>query len=319
MSEQSQSGPSAETVEEILRGELAHGDVMLATAPPILRHMLANGDHALFSDEVIAKVRGSMMHLARQMLFAVADKAGIADRGAFAAERQDAIAHAMLNDTDFLAYAHALTLEAQIAERLEVRSGIDPVLSPLLQELAASSEQHTAAAAMQALAAQARFMQHTRRMELPLGELPESLFDSALRMLGEQASDMAHAAASAGQTMTEARSAGQPRVRKLEKLVSGMGSKAKRALEIDNAGVSMFVTALAMASDQPRETAILSLGENQCARLALALRAAGLGQGAVEEQFLYLHPDIALPEGFDKLRADRAAALLANSANETAH
>ena len=51
MSEQSQSGPSAETVEEILRGELAHGDVMLATAPPILRHIV---DAALLGLGVLA-------------------------------------------------------------------------------------------------------------------------------------------------------------------------------------------------------------------------------------------------------------------------
>ena len=65
-----------------------------------------------------------------------------------------------------------------------------------------------------------------------------------------------------------------------------------------------------MASEQERDVVILSLGENQCARLALSLRAAGLGQSAVEEQFIYLHPDITLPVGFDALRADQAASLL---------
>jgi hypothetical protein len=41
------------------------------------------------------------------------------------------------------------------------------------------------------------------------------------------------------------------------------------------------------------------------------MRAAGLKQAAVEAQFLYFHPEIALPEGFDKLTADRAAIMLA--------
>jgi hypothetical protein len=41
------------------------------------------------------------------------------------------------------------------------------------------------------------------------------------------------------------------------------------------------------------------------------MRAAGLKQPAVEAQFLYLLPDVALPEGFDRLAAGRAAALLA--------
>ena len=63
---------------------------------------------------------------------------------------------------------------------------------------------------------------------------------------------------------------------------------------------------------------MLSFADRQFARLALALRAAGLKQQAVEEQFLYLHPEIALPDGFDRLRADRAAALLAGSRPEAA-
>ena len=62
------------------------------------------------------------------------------------------------------------------------------------------------------------------------------------------------------------------------------------------------------------ETVIISTNDRQLARLAVALRAAGLKPRDVEEQFLHLHPEIALPEGFEALRADRAAALLAGSA-----
>ena len=105
----------------------------------------------------------------------------------------------------------------------------------------------------------------------------------------------------------------------MTKLVMAMGSNAKRALAVDHAGLSLFSTALFMASEQDRDVVLLSLGENQCARLALSLRAAGLGQSAVEEQFLYLHPEIALPDGFDAVRADRAAALLTSAAPGTAH
>ena len=44
--------PTLESVETVLREELAQGDGMLATATPILRHLLVNDDQALFSDEV---------------------------------------------------------------------------------------------------------------------------------------------------------------------------------------------------------------------------------------------------------------------------
>ena len=53
--------------------------------------------------------------------------------------------------------------------------------------------------------------------------------------------------------------------------------------------------------------------EGQVARLALTLRAAGLRPEAIEEQFLAIHPDVSLPDGFEALGADRAAAILARS------
>jgi hypothetical protein len=93
-----------------------------------------------------------------------------------------------------------------------------------------------------------------------------------------------------------------------------MGSGARAALSVTHAGVAIFATALGMASGQGRDLAVLAACEGQSGRLALALRAAGLRPEAVEEQFVALHPDGALPKGFESLDADRAAALLAGSA-----
>jgi hypothetical protein len=77
--------------------------------------------------------------------------------------------------------------------------------------------------------------------------------------------------------------------------------------------VAIFATALTVASGQERTLTVLSFADRQYARLALALRAAGLEQSAVEEQFVCLHPDIALPEGFEMLSSDHAALLLSAS------
>jgi hypothetical protein len=90
-----------------------------------------------------------------------------------------------------------------------------------------------------------------------------------------------------------------------------MGGGALAALSISHAGVAIFASALSIASGQSRDMAVLSTNEAQLARLALALRAAGLKPAAVEEQFLSLHPEVALPEGFEQLGSDRAAAMLA--------
>jgi len=319
MNKSPQSGPSAESVEDMLRGELAQGDVILSTARPILRHLLANDDHALFSDEVIARIRGMMQHLARQMLFELAEVLGKPDRGDWVDERQDALATQLLEETAFLGHAHAFCIEAQLAERLQQRSGIDPVLSPLMQELAASKDQALAAAAMRVVAAQARFMQHQRRMELPLAELPAELFHMATKMLKTSQEDYPVEAEAVCDHLRANYEESERRIGQITRLVMAMGHQAKRALAVDHAGLAIFATALSMASEQERDVVVLSLGENQCARLAISLRAAGLGQHAVEEQFLYLHPEISLPEGFDALRVDRAAALLSDSAPGTAH
>jgi hypothetical protein len=58
---------------------------------------------------------------------------------------------------------------------------------------------------------------------------------------------------------------------------------------------------------------VLATNEGQLSRLALALRATGMKPEAVEEQFAAIHPEVALPDGFELLGADRAAAVLARS------
>lgn len=316
MSENIADNPELARVETALRGELDRGNVVIATTRPILRHLLANGDQSLFSDEVLAHVRGMLAHVAQQLLHAEAGCAGEADPHAFALERQGQLAHLLLQDTAFLGHAHTLTLEARLASQIQRRSGIDPVLSPLLQELAASGDAQKARAAVRALAAQARFIQQQRRMELPLAELPGDLFRKALLLLGNR-EGAGLAAEQAGTTLLAAFCEADTRVSLLEALVGAMGRKAMRALAVDHAGLSIFITALAMASGQDRGLVALSFGENQLARLALALRAAGLEQDAVEEQLLYLQPQAALPQGFAALTADRAARLLSVAQPET--
>ncbi len=316
MDDTRQPGPTAETVEAILREELAHGDVILATADPILRHLLASVDQSLFSDEVIARIRGMMLHLARQMLFELAVQRGVKDPAGFVDSRQDAIALSLLDNSEFLAHAHSLTIETQFSERLSQRSGMDPVLSPLLQELVASQDTTLAQRAMHFLASQARFMQQQRRMEWPLDELPPALFETALDLFVARTSDLASDAECVRDALMESYAADHRRVSRAVELIEAMQQSASRALDVGHAGVALFVTALAMATDQHRDTIVLSLAENQCARLALSLRAAGLGQAAVEDQFLFLHPEIILPEGFDNLRSDRAAALLGDARSD---
>lgn len=317
MMDQGQIPSSAATVEQAMRDELAEGNGALAATQPILSMLLTNRDQSLFSDEVIARVRGMMAHVAQQVLLACAEAGLQGDPAALMDQAHEDLTQLLLGDVAILSHAHALTQEFALSEQLHRRSGIDGVLSPLLQELAANSDADLAASAMRVIAAQARFLQHMRRMELPLGELPGDLFHKALLLMQNLLDDDA-IATTAGTALRAGYDEAEGRLAQLSRLVSALGPRAPRALVVDHAGPALFATALGMASAQDRNLVLLSFGENQLARLALALRAAGLGQGALEEQFIYLHPDALLPEGFDALTPARAATILADGRLERA-
>jgi hypothetical protein len=313
MTDKPAQAESPGSVDAVLQDELVHADALTGTIAPILRHLLANNDHSVFGDAVIARVRGMLNDVAGQLYDTLAFASGELDPvdrdGAAVAE----LVECLVEHSALVGHCHALALEWQLTERMEARLGIDPVLSPLLQTLIASSEAHTSGIAMALLASQARFAQQQRRMALPLAELPGDYLHGALlafRTVATNGPELTAAEAAIRGKHDEARS----RLGLIARIVTGMGGGAAAALSISHAGVAMFLSALAIGSGQDRDMAVIATNEGQLARLALSLRSAGLKTQAVEEAFLSLHPDIALPEGFDALGADRAAALLANSA-----
>ena len=305
-------------VDIVLRDELANGDSLIATIAPILRHLLANDEHSVFSDEIIARVRGMMADVARQILTELAIASGNADDRDHSPEQISALVESLIGHGGFLAHVHALALEWQLTERMQARLALDPVLAPLLQALIASSDAAVASSAMALLASQARFATSQRRMQLPLSELPGDLLHAALLALrghvGEIASVQA-ALAQAEQAIRGRFDENRSRLGLISRIVIGMGGGATAALAITHAGVGIFVSALALASGQDRDMAVLATNEGQLARLALALRASGLKPQMIEEQFVSLHPEVALPPGFEQLGSDQAAALLARSAS----
>ena len=109
--------PTAESVESLLRDELAQGDVVLATATPILRHLLVNEDQALLSDEVVARVRGMLTDVARQLLRAQADAARIADMTSFVMDGENALAEALANEQALLAHGDG----GRLTDRVELK------------------------------------------------------------------------------------------------------------------------------------------------------------------------------------------------------
>lgn len=301
-------------VEAVMREELAHGDIMLGTIGPILGHLVANHDHSLFSDEIVARIRGMISSIARQLLEVQAEVTDEADPHGFAERNSEDLAGLIATNPSFLTHCHGLAIECQLADRLRGRNSIDPVLSPLMQSLIASDDPGTASVAMQTLTAQARFVQRQKRMQLPLTELPADLFHHALITWGEYAGGLP--ADVRGKIETRMRKdfdESSSRLGLLSRLVESMGNGARAAHTVAHAGVALFLTAIASSTQQYRDIVALSTNDRQLARLALALRTAGLNPKEVEEQFHYIHPEIALPEGFSQLRVDRAQEILASS------
>lgn len=298
-----------------MREELAHGDVMLGTIGPILGHLIANHDHSLFSDEIVARIRGMVGGIARQLLEAQALVMDDPDAHGFAERNADGLGEIIAANPAFLTHCHGLAIECHLAERLRERNSIDPVLSPLMQSLIASDEVDTASLAMQTLTSQARFMQRQKRMRLPLNELPADLFHHALMSWRSYAEGLDQSVTARIETrIRKDYEESSSRLGLMSRLIEGLGSGARAALSISHAGVALWLTALASASEQNRDIVSLSTNDRQLARLALALRSAGLNPNEVEEQFLYLHPEVSLPEGFSQLRIDRARAILDSSA-----
>ncbi len=304
---------SLDSVEAALCEEMVRGDATIDTVVPILRHLLANDRNSTFSDEVVASVRGMLADIAGQLLSKLNEISGDTEGQDHDQDEIAALTAAFIEHYAFVGHVHALALEWQFTHRLHAKLALDPVLPPLLQALIASQDAPTSALAMKLLAAQARFCQSQRRMQLPLHELPGDLLHNALLSMRTLAGTETEADERAAAAETQIRAGydeAASRLGLISRLVEGLGSGAVAALSIVHAGAAIFLSALAIGSGQDRDMAVLLTEEAQAARLALALRSAGVKHQSIEEQILALHPDICLPEGFDRLSSDRAAAIL---------
>lgn len=296
-------------VEAILRDELARGNRALGGVAPVISHLLESSGHALVSDAIVARLRGMLADLSRQLL-----GAGLAPnlRGQLDISSVEQLSAALAGNGRVLNHLYALAMEGHLTERLEQRSSVDPVLSPLLQELIASDQPSVAEIAMSALAAQSRFMQGQRRMGLAIGELPAELFLQVLRCFEKGSLDIHPAQVADGVSALKASyDEGAGRLGLFARLIGSMGGGAVAALELNHAGLALFTTGMAVLTRQPRDLAILACHQRQAARLALSLRAAGLDARAIERQFVLIEPDEMLPAAIADVPTGRAQELLA--------
>lgn len=309
---------SPESVETALREELARGDAVAGTAVPILRHLIAAGDVSLFSEEIVTRLRAMLADIARQLLDALIGGQG----RAHSAGEVEVVGHALLDNPALVAHLHALALEWQLTEALHARLALDPVASPLLQGLIASPDDATRGKASAFLAAQARWCQAQRRMSLPLRELPADLLNVALYTLRTLAGVEPALAERATVVEGEIRRSYDENATRLglaAHLVAYLVQDRPATLWVAQGGVALFLTAVAIGSEQGRDALALATHRTQLPRLAVAMRAAGLSGNAVEEQCLLLHPERTPPEGLASLDADQAAAILSSRTRARGH
>lgn len=306
--------PLDQPVDAVLRAELARGDMALSTLTPVLTHFLNTQDRSLFSDSIVARVRGMLRSAAFRLLRVEAEEIGANDAFAYAEGRADALGEELARNAAFLAHCHALAIEWQLADRLRSRNGIDPVLSPLIQSLVASEDAELADAAMGTLAAQARFIEQQKRMEMPLAELPEDQFLHLLAAWRSQREDVSEdLAATVAARVGRMRAENEARLSLLGRTVARLGTRVDVALSLTHAGVALFLTALARRAGQERDIAVVSTNDRQLTRFALSLRAAGLSAAEARAQLRCLHPDASMPTAIDQVSNAEARALLESS------
>ncbi|WP_260922342.1 hypothetical protein [Novosphingobium sp. 9] len=310
----------AGSLEAAMRVQLMQGDAVAQEARPILRHLLQQDSNDLFSEEIVARVKGMIRSLANALQDAI-----FADDHYTEAAQRDMVEndffHLLVVDEAMLQHLHAMALEYQVTQRLQARLSLDAVTSPLVRELIASSDMQLQSLAMAYLAAQARWCQSQRRMAITVAELPAAQFDvimAALHGVAAEHSVVGERLPDCVRRLKEARGLGRCRLDLARSIVDALPVDAEKALSIEHAGVGLFVSTLAGALGEVRDQVAFSLHASQSARLLLQLRAAGLRAAAVELQFVMIHPGLPLPMGIETLGADRAAEVLAQSGRAVA-
>lgn len=285
--------------EGVLRAELARGRDALSGVGPVLAHLVDESHLAWFNDAVIARTRGMVESLARNLV----RRAGEDAEPCLAGLVGDLAAQPAL-----LAHCHALALESRMAERL-ARDGLDPVVSPLLQQLIGDLDPQVGTLAMNVLAAQARFVQTQSRMDIAIEELPEELVPDVLLSFTQACGPTGTAVAAGVRAACEA---ARPRTVLMSTLLLTARNGLAQALDPQVAGVSLFFSALSLSTGLSRASVVLAAADGQEVRLALMLAACGVERGRRDTVLAFLLPDIAprAIRGLD-VSPERARALLA--------
>lgn len=272
---------------------------------PVLHHLVGNDDNPLFGEELIARTRGMLDSLARDL----ARDAGTGIGGENGPELSDALADC----ATLLRHCHALAAEGQAVQRLAA-SGVDPLLPPLVQARISDPDPDTATLAMTLMAAQTRFLRRQQRMELTLHDLPADLLAETLAIAARV---QGPATGAAIERVRQGYDERRTRLAILTRLGMALGDDFVAALDPGEAGLSLFATAVSLMTGQSREDIVLATAPGQGLRLLLLLAIAGLAPPQRAGVMMRLHPDAPLPDAWLELDSHAAAELLARTGEVT--
>jgi len=299
--------------EAALRDELVRGDLALTGVAPVLTHMLAQVEAPLVNEAVIARVQGMLGDISRQLVGQIDLDSEAYDQDQLE-QLIDDLVERFAEDGRLLEYCHSLVIEGKIAMQFQKTQALDPVLSPLFQELIASGETEIADLAMTTLTAQSRYILEFEKMALPINELPAELFHSVIAKWQEFCvHTRADVRMTAFEELRKNYSEANTRLGLLERLVASLGNAQRVALNLEHSGYALLATALGQLSGQDRSLAVLSCMPSQFARLALGLRAGRLADDEIATLFAQLHRDKPVPEGIGQILPDQAQSILRHS------
>jgi hypothetical protein len=266
---------------------LAAADLRLAACAAVLERQVALGTSRMLDDQTVIRVRALAGDLARQL---VGTDSALVESALVESALVETVRELLAADRAILTHLHALAIETRLATALAARRALDPVLPPLVRRRldAGAVGDDVAALTTALLAAQTRLSEALRRMRLPLAELPGDLQHMALAIRDAARADQAVVDP---QTRPVPQDETHGRLVLLRRVLAGLGDDMGLALRIDEAGVALFLSALALASGFPREVVTLACVEDDAIRLALLLRAAGLSRDEAAGQLLAIRPD----------------------------
>lgn len=292
--DRSQSAP----VDAILKDDLARGNRALRSVAPVIAHFLEGDAPNLVSDAIVARLRGMLSHIGEQLV----SQGELKNHEATDSNAKSQLIDRLIGDEMVIEHLFSLALEWEITRGLEERISLDPVLSPLMQELIASQSPVVAELAMASMAAQSRFCQSQQRMELPLGELPHLVFARVIEhwevVVAEPGSSGETAHIAELKAMFDE---GAGRIGLLARLASAMRGGAIAGLDLAHAGLALFVSAGATLAGHDRGLAVFSCHAGQSVRLGLMLKAGGLSTQSIKQQIALLGGTKAIPGELERM------------------